>query len=64
MRILRSTVILTVSVTSVLLALACGSSDGGSSSSGGTADSGPLLIEPAGQTCTAPTQCYSGGRRR
>ena len=60
MRILRSTVIVTVSLTSLLLALACGGSDGSSVTTAGAQDSGPRGIEPAGQTCSAPSQCYPG----
>lgn len=49
-----------------MLGLACGGSDSdntsssSSSSSGGVPDSGPRGVEPAGQSCTAPTQCYGG----
>ncbi len=43
--------------TITLLALACGSSDS-STSSGTVPDSGPRGVEPAGQTCATPAQCY------
>ena len=64
MRILRLSIVVGLAFTSVLLALACGGSDASapssSSSSGGTADAGPRGIEPAGQTCSAASQCYGG----
>ena len=46
----------------VVTAIACGSSDDepAQPADGGTGDgSGPRGIDPAGQSCTAPTQCYS-----
>ena len=58
----RLGVMVLLASTSMVLALACGSSDSStsSSSSGGAPDSGPRGVEPAGQTCTAPSQCYGG----
>lgn len=43
--------------------IACGSDDeasSSSSSSGGVVDAGPRGVEPAGQACTAATQCCTG----
>lgn len=52
-----------------VVVLACGGSDDETSSSsstadggggGSVADAGPRGVEPAGQACTAATQCYAG----
>lgn len=51
MRILRLSIVLTLASISILLALACGSSDTASP---------PRGIEPAGQACTTAAQCYAG----
>ena len=58
----RISVVVVLVGASTLLALACGSSDSStsSSSSGSVPDAGPRGIDPAGQACTAATQCYAG----
>lgn len=43
---------------SAAIALACGSDPEPEPTN--TADAGPRGVEPAGQACTAPTQCYGG----
>ena len=67
MRILRSSIVVAVASTSLVLALACGSSDSssggttsGGTTDGGAAEGGPRGIDPAGQACTTATQCYGG----
>jgi hypothetical protein len=42
-----------------IVAIACGGSDSEvGSSSGSTPDAGPRGVEPTGQECTTPSQCY------
>lgn len=58
MKHLRSFFVVAVATSAV--ALACGGSDDSSvSSSTPTSDAGPRGVEPAGQACTAATQCYT-----
>lgn len=47
--------------TGVVLLVACGGSDSDSPPAGATTtDSGARGVEPAGQSCTAASQCYGG----
>jgi len=62
---LRVASVVSVATAAVVLILACGGSDdtgttSSSSSSGSVGDGGLRGIDPAGQTCSQPSQCYGG----
>jgi hypothetical protein len=54
--------LLLASAAVAAVVIACGGSDAGSPGTGTAAgvDGGARGSEPAGQTCTAPSQCYAG----
>lgn len=58
----RVTCTVALLATVALSAQACGGSSGTEVGSGPASDAGARGIDPAGQACTVPTQCYQGLR--